>query len=177
MTLTRREYIGAAGLVAVGALAGCAGRAEPLEGVYLDEEPDYGTWFKGVSTYTRTLDWRGEADITVRVGAQGANGYYYLSPPAVAVSPGTEVTWEWTGKGGTHNVVASDRSFDSGPLVDRTGHTFTHTFDEPGVYTYYCGPHTSLGMKGAVVVMAPDASMMPRRRGGIGGFIDWLFGR
>lgn len=124
-----------------------------------------------MSTYTRTLDWRGEADITVDVGTNGANGYYSLRPPAVAVSPGTKVTW--TGKGGTHNVVASDRSFDSGPLTDHAD----HTFDEPGVYTYYCGPHASLGMKGAVVVLSPDASMTPRRRGGIGGFIHWLFGR
>ena len=61
------------------------------------------------------------------------------------------MVWEWTGEGGTHNVVAEDGPFES-ETVDGDGHTFEHTFDAVGTYRYVCTPHRSLGMKGAVVV-------------------------
>jgi halocyanin-like protein len=67
------------------------------------------------------------------------------------VSPETTVVWEWTGEGGAHNVVAEDESFES-ELLSEYGETFEYTFSEPGTVRYYCGPHKSLGMKGAVVV-------------------------
>ncbi len=43
-------------------------------------------------------------------------------------------------------------------------HTFEHTFEEAGVYTYACTPHKTLGMKGAVVVT--DADGRVERAGG-----------
>jgi halocyanin-like protein len=89
--------------------------------------------------------------VTVTVGAQGNGGYLAFDPAAVRVSSGTTVTWEWTGQGGSHNVVAEDGSFES-ELVAEEGHTFSHTFEESGAYRYYCQPHETLGMNGAVVV-------------------------
>ncbi|MFC7230941.1 plastocyanin/azurin family copper-binding protein [Saliphagus sp. GCM10025308] len=37
-------------------------------------------------------------------------------------------------------------------MLSDEGETFEHTFDETGTFTYYCSPHVSMGMKGAVVV-------------------------
>lgn len=90
--------------------------------------------------------------MTVRVGVSGDMGYYKFGPAAVAVSPGTVVTWEWTGRGGEHDVAALEGSFDSGDPVRAAGTTFDRTFDAPAVYRYYCTPHRSLGMRGAVFV-------------------------
>lgn len=155
----RRDFLKTAGLGAgTLLLAGCiAGGEEPDDDVtYVDVEPDYRGWFDGVSNYRGTADLRGRSAVTVDVGVQGVNGFYYFGPAAIAVSPGTTVTWRWTGKGGTHNVVAETGAFDSGGLVDTSGTTFSHTFDEPRVYRYYCEPHRSMGMRGAVFVALDD---------------------
>ena len=89
--------------------------------------------------------------MTVQVGAQANGGGFGFSPAAVAVSPGTTVVWEWTGEGGSHDVQAKDGSFAS-ELTDESGHTFSRTFDATGTTRYYCMPHKTMGMKGAVVV-------------------------
>jgi hypothetical protein len=57
-----------------------------------------------------------------------------------------------------HNVVGQDGSFES-ELTDEEGHTFSHTFEEAGVYRYVCGPHEAMGMKGAVVVGDVEVSV------------------
>lgn len=157
-TLTRRDYLsGAAALVLASSLAGCGARGgtptpTPGEPV-LDTEPDYGTWFEGVSNYDGTHDRRGTDPVSVIVGAKGPLGNFKFAPAAVAVSPGTTVRFTWSGKGGAHDVVDIDGRFDSRPLTDRTGHVFEHRFDTPGVYRYYCTPHRGMGMRGAVAVL------------------------
>lgn len=154
----RRSFLRLGGLVAVGgvaAIAGCSGGGTDDDGdevTYVPQEPNYQGWFENVSNYKGTVEARGQDELRVTVGAKGANGYYYFGPAAVAVSPGTSVIWEWNGKGGTHNVVSSSGAFTSGQLVDEKGHTFVNEFVNPGVYRYFCSPHQSLGMKGAVFV-------------------------
>lgn len=153
MTLSRRAFLGASGVATLTAVAGCSNPGGDPPGTdYVPSEPDYKGWFDGVSNYKRTVDARGQEQFTVDVGVQGDSGYYKFGPAAVAVSPGTEVVWEWTGRGGTHNVVSRADVFDSGDLVDEEGYTFSYTFDTPGVFYYVCEPHVSLGMKGAVFV-------------------------
>lgn len=160
--ISRREYLQAVGVVGAVAVAGCLASGEPAtpsEGpVYVPTEPDYRGWFDGVSNYKGTVDARGQSAVTIDVGVSGAHGAYYYGPAAVAVSPGTTVTWRWTGKGGTHNVVADAGAFDSGPFVQQAGTTFSYTFEEPRIYKYYCEPHKSLGMRGAVFVALDDAA-------------------
>jgi halocyanin-like protein len=95
------------------------------------------------------VDETGTDNPTVMVGA--GEGFAF-DPPAIRVSSGTTVTWEWTGAGGNHNVVENDGEFDSGETVDEEGHTFEHTFEESGNFTYVCEPHEVAGMLGAVVV-------------------------
>lgn len=149
----RRRFLAGVGSGVVAGLAGCLdGGGDPAGTEYVPNEPNYKGWFDGVSNYKRTVEKRGESDVTLEVGVQGDLGYYKFGPPAVAVSPDTTITWEWTGKGGTHNVVSLNDLFDSGAPVDGAGHTFTHSFDAPGIYYYLCEPHESLGMKGAIFV-------------------------
>jgi halocyanin-like protein len=98
-------------------------------------------------------DLRGQSDVTIQVGA-GSDGLSF-APTFVWIDPGTQVTWEWTGEGGGHNVVAnSGADFRSGDPVSEAGTTFTHTFEEAGMVDYYCNPHEGLGMKGAIAVGA-----------------------
>jgi halocyanin-like protein len=112
----------------------------------------YGGWLSDVPNYDgTTVDATGQDEATVRVGTQTTEGPYGFGPPAVHVDPGTTVVWEWTGAGGDHNVVDQDGAFES-DLTDESGFTFSHTFEETGLYKYYCAPHEPLGMKGAVAV-------------------------
>jgi len=95
-------------------------------------------------------DWRGQSEATIEVGA-GPESLAF-SPTRTWVDPGTTITWEWTGEGGDHNVVANDGTFDSGDTINEGGTTFEHTFESVGMYTYHCAPHEALGMKGAIAV-------------------------
>ncbi|MCU4743113.1 halocyanin domain-containing protein [Halobacteria archaeon AArc-m2/3/4] len=113
------------------------------------EEYDFDGWFDDVGYYDGVHDMTGESEVTVMNGT-GSAGYEY-DPAAIKVDPGTTVVWEWTGAGGGHTVTAEEGDFDSGMLTGE-GETFEHTFDEEGVYTYYCEPHRNMGQKGAVVV-------------------------
>jgi len=67
------------------------------------------------------------------------------------VDPGTEIVWEWTGRGSSHNVVDEAGGFES-ELTAEEGFTYSRTFDSDGMYKYYCQPHRTLGMKGVVIV-------------------------
>jgi halocyanin-like protein len=97
-------------------------------------------------------DMTGQDSVTVEVGASGNNGNFAYAPPAIAVDSGTTVTWEWTGQGSQHNVVAESGGDFESELTAESGFTFEQTFDSTGAVTYYCTPHEALGMKGAVVV-------------------------
>lgn len=146
--------------VGITAVAGCTGDtdAEATEngdsnggddgGEFLENEPEYDGWFDDVDNYEGTVDARTQATVEVLTGSEGGLAY---TPPAVAISTGTTVVWEWTGEGGDHNVSAEDGSFESETTGD-DGFQFEHTFEEPGIYEYVCTPHEALGMKGAIYV-------------------------
>jgi halocyanin-like protein len=111
----------------------------------------FGGWFDNTVNYDSVADKTGANEVAVEVGAEGNNGPYAFAPPAIRVGTGTTVMWKWTGKGGSHNVVAQDGNFES-ELSTKKGHTFEHTFENSGTYKYSCEPHEAMGMKGAVVV-------------------------
>jgi len=116
------------------------------------ERPDFDGYLDDVENFDGTVvDARGDETVTIANGAEGNGDAFAFDPPAIHVDAGTTVVWEWTGEGGQHNVVHRDGVFES-DLADEDGHTFEHTFEETGVYLYYCQPHEGLGMKGAVVV-------------------------
>jgi plastocyanin len=66
---------------------------------------------------------------------------FAFQPKSLEVPVGTTVTWT-NDDAIQHSVTASDNSFDSGFFTQ--GGTFSHTFDEPGTYAYYCARHGSM---------------------------------
>lgn len=155
MDLSRRALLSGAIGVGASSIAGCLGGDGSGNGEdcpTLPQEPAYGGWFEDTSNYDRTCDFREQDAVSVTVGAQGNLGYYAFGPPAVAVTTGTTVEWEWNGRGGSHDVQENNDRFDSGRPVDSEDETFEVTFEDPGVFRYFCSPHRSHGMKGAVFV-------------------------
>ncbi|CQR50692.1 MULTISPECIES: halocyanin domain-containing protein [Haloferax] len=144
--MSRRAFLGAAaGGAAVAATSGTAAAQT--------EEPDFGGHIDGIDGGYEDL--RGQSEVTIEVGAEGNGGNLAFSPAGVWIDTGTTVTWEWTGEGGGHNVVASEgASLDSGAAVSEAGSTYEYTFEEgdAGITKYHCVPHEALGMLGAVAV-------------------------
>jgi halocyanin-like protein len=151
-TMSRRGLFraGAAGAAAATGLAAGSGTVAAQYDGYLDD----------VDNYDGTVDYTGQDEVTVSVGA--INGLRF-DPAAILVDPGTTVVWEWTGEGGAHNVVAQDETFDSGETVSEAGTTFEYTFEDAAdgdTFNYYCTPHEAAGMKGAVAVGSVDDDLV-----------------
>ena len=80
-------------------------------------------------------------------------------PKVINVPVGSTVVWE-SGGSNNHNVMASDGSwqaissdyFEYGVITK--GDQYEHTFEEPGVYEYYCPYHgtNNKGMVGTIIV-------------------------
>jgi halocyanin-like protein len=167
---TRRRVLATTGVALAAGLAGCSGDGGDGGGdggdggdgggggtsLSVSSEAqtrvdDFLTAEPATSNYDGTI----AGASTVEVGVEGNQANYAYGPAAVAVETGTTVNWEWTGKGNQHNVVAtgdSDFELDSGD--PKTEDSYEFTFEEAGVALYECVPHKSLGMKGAVVVVA-----------------------
>ncbi|WP_458189623.1 halocyanin domain-containing protein [Haladaptatus sp. NG-WS-4] len=148
---TRRHVLKTTAAAASLSLAGCLGSDEgnDSDGKTTDDG-SFGDWFENVPNYDGTVDETGKKEVRVTVGGD-ANNALSFEPAAIAVSTGTTVVWEWSGKGGVHNVVDTDGAFES-KLTAESGFTFEHTFEETGTYRYFCEPHRSMGMKGGVQV-------------------------
>lgn len=71
----------------------------------------------------------------------------------ITVEQGTTVTWVQNGEN-AHTTTSYDGLWDSGIIAGGSDATFSHTFDEPGTFDYFCQPHESLGMVGTVTVTA-----------------------
>jgi halocyanin-like protein len=168
-TVTRRSVLRAgagAGVAAAGAGAFAGGAAAQDTGV--DE------WLGDVGNYDGVVDETGSGELTVEVGSEANGGPYGFGPAAVRVDPGTEVTFEWISD--THNVVVESQpggaDWSGDEPINNEGYTYSHTFETEGVYRYFCGPHRTMGMKGAFVV--GDVNVGGGGGGGGGGAgIDW----
>lgn len=165
-TFSRRHLLQATAAASTIAIAGCGGSApsndeddstDADDGSDTDDSDgtddtqdtaEFDGWFDDVENYDGVIDETGTDSITVTVGS--GNGLLF-NPPAVRVSPGTTVTWEWSGEGGEHNVAAENGDFES-ETTDEQGFTFEQTFDEVGNTRYACTPHRATGMKGIVIV-------------------------
>jgi halocyanin-like protein len=113
--------------------------------------PDVGGYLQGANNYSGDVeDLRGQDEVTIQVGAGDGLAF---GPAAVWVDPGTTIVWEWTGNGGAHNVISDNVSaVDSGSPVGEAGTTYEFTPEESQIIEYYCSPHESSGMLGAVAV-------------------------
>jgi len=158
----RRELLAAAGSATAVALAGCTGgdgdeatteaptetTAESTAAATTAEATTEERATTGASTVA------GDAT-TVVVAPEGDLAF---DPGTVTVAVGDTVRWEWDGSG--HNVRPDSRPDGAdwtgtpggaGETYD-SGHEYAHTFEVAGRYEYYCAPHRSVGMTGAVVV-------------------------
>ena len=72
---------------------------------------------------------------------------FSFSPAKASVSAGTTITW--TNRDDVpHTIVSAEQKFRS-PVLD-TDEQFSHRFDVPGTYQYFCGMHPK--MTGQIVV-------------------------
>jgi plastocyanin len=89
-----------------------------------------------------------------------------FDPSNIAILIGTEVTWinedetQHTVTSGNLTNLGTDGIYDgrfySGVLG--SGDSFSYTFDEPGMYSYFCSPHP--WMTGFVIVEDQDANIL-----------------
>jgi plastocyanin len=80
-----------------------------------------------------------------------------FDPPVVVIHEGETVIWVNETRGGWHDVQSYEGEFSSERM--EWGAVFSHTFEEAGVYGYYCSPHVIDGMQGAVVVLPKGAPL------------------
>jgi plastocyanin len=77
---------------------------------------------------------------------------FSFNPQVIEIEAGQTVTW--VNQGSTvHTSTSDDALWDSGSLSP--DQQFSHTFNDPGTFPYYCQPHGSPGgggMSGTVVV-------------------------
>ena len=88
----------------------------------------------------------------VTVGPSGALTFVdaVSGNSSTTINVGDTVTWVWASGG--HSTTSADGLWDSGVL---SGGSFSHTFNSPGTFNYFCTPHRTFGMTGTVVVNAP----------------------
>ncbi|MDS0258028.1 halocyanin domain-containing protein [Haloarcula sp. S1CR25-12] len=115
--------------------------------------PDFGGYLDQVGNFSGSVtDARGQDTATVEVGVEANDGPFGFGPAAIHVDNGATVQFEWTGNG-NHNVVSDgDGPLDSGSAVGGSGVQYEYTFEEDGIYNYYCSPHEANQMKGSIVV-------------------------
>jgi plastocyanin len=107
------------------------------------------------------MDGSSEGTRTVEVGPGGRYVFVPGTDEPLEITTGTTVEWVW--RSDLHNVVVdsqpADASWEGTPggagKTYNTGYTYTHTFEIPGEYHYWCEPHRSLGMDADVVVTGP----------------------
>jgi plastocyanin len=85
----------------------------------------------------------------VKIVSQGYN--FAFEPSSLTVHVGDNVTW--VNNAGTDHTVVSDNAtdpFSSGVLMN--GQSYTHQFNQAGVFDYHCSIHPD--MKGTITVTA-----------------------
>lgn len=182
---SRRAVLKAAGTVGLFSAIGASGAAAARSGNYGNGNGigaflnDKAAFKKPPVWNTGVVDKTGQNTVYVTVGAMTTvhppgsppeQAPLAFDPMAVKVSPGTDVVWEWAA--GHHSVTSYNAEAsspgDHGQLFDAHEGPFTHTFEDVGIYLYFCIPHGTpypfefgppfgeveniVGMRGAVIV-------------------------
>lgn len=148
----RRRFLRATALSAVGGLAGCTAQlGVDMPASMVVGGPD---------------DLQSDLKAYVYAPNNGGEGsQFHFMPHVGYVEPGTTVEWVHAGNGDSLHSVTSmhpeqpepalcppdSKPFNSGPFGAKKD-PYRHTFEEPGVYVYYCMPHKAFGMAAAMVV-------------------------
>lgn len=151
----RRRFIGTAlATVSTIAVAGC-GSSGGGGGANETTESDQ----------TETTTKAGGGSTVVADGSQ-------FKPLRLSVDPGTEVQWQ-NKDSYSHTVDAAQfhdkaKQWDKSQRISANGGQASHTFEEPGVYEYFCKVHGKSKMCGAVLVgdVSLDASLPCEDGGG-----------
>lgn len=142
----RRTFLAATGAAVLVGAAGCLSSDDPTE-------PEYGDWFENTDNFEEFEDYTDQSEVTVMVGT-GSQGWEF-EPPAITVTPGTTVVFEWTGEGGSHNVEHEDTDWQNPEgTIATEGHSWERDFEDSGTHLYTCWPHDHVGMRGAIFVDA-----------------------
>jgi plastocyanin len=118
--------------------------------------------------------------------AVGKGGDVFV-PDTVTIFVGGTVRWTWAEDG--HSVTSGDpctpdeqfcspddTNCDQGILSD-LGTVYEHTFDQAGIYNYFCFAHCAIGMTGVINVVSPSDILLYGSTGGdnaTGGGRLWL---
>jgi plastocyanin len=93
--------------------------------------------------------------------AVGQGGDVFV-PDTVNISVGDTVRWTWAESG--HSVTSgppcvADSQYCSpddmncaAGILSNAGTVYTHTFSQPGAYSYHCAAHCAIGMRGVINV-------------------------
>ncbi len=160
-----RALIAIAALVSIMALAACGGPATP------SAAPSAPASSAPASSAPASSAPAGAASPSASAGGPAAMAVTVdmgddlkYSPEHVTIKKGGTITWKNT-SGVVHTstddpskaadpanakLPAGAKTWDSGNIDP--GKDFTHTFDTPGDYTYFCIPHESAGMVGTITV-------------------------
>ena len=74
-----------------------------------------------------------------------------FSQTSLTITAGTAVRWVNSGAM-LHTVTPDGHTEWSAATLASSGDRFTHTFNTPGTYAYYCEPHQGQGMTGTITV-------------------------
>jgi plastocyanin len=84
----------------------------------------------------------------------------FFDPSTVQIQPGDTVTWRWSGLN-QHNVSSDPNQSEDFHSEFMIIGSFSHTFSQPGRFTYFCEVHPT-NMRGAVEVGSapfPDTTL------------------
>jgi plastocyanin len=135
--LSRRRLLGGLGAVATGGIAGCSASSA---------EDDYDVGMTAVAfdppEFTVAV---GETVVWRNTSSRGHT--------VTAYDSGIPEDAEFFASGGYETTQEARDAFTSefGGAID-SGETWSHTFEVPGEYQYFCIPHEQAGMVGTIVV-------------------------
>jgi len=90
------------------------------------------------------------ADMKIEMLNKDANGNKMVYSEEIAwIDVGDTITWVPTDKGHNVEMIASPNGMK---FKSKNSKEASITFDQPGIYYYWCTPHKGMGMIGLVVV-------------------------
>jgi plastocyanin len=136
--MKRRTLLATAGTAAAVGLAGCGATSASLS----ENEYDVGMAHNAFQPVEYEVS-AGETVVWGNVGSRGHSVTAYADE-----IPGRA---DYFASGG---FDSEDAAVDGWPNEGnvQAGETYSHTFEVPGEYGYYCIPHEAAGMKGTIVV-------------------------
>ncbi len=75
---------------------------------------------------------------------------FAFDPSSITIKVGTEV--KWTNMDNAPHTVTSDSGQELGSPMLSNGNTYTHVFNQTGVFSYHCGNHPNMV---ATIIVVP----------------------